>query len=619
MPPLKASLTTTATLLFAIVASSSASSSDDDTSMSTHDVAGVVFGGVIVTLIAGTGAAFLHKHKVLWFPESAWYILFGALVGVVIKYVYYAAWSESGGGQTSRDLIEKSIFPPTMFTLILLPPLMFDAGFRINPVRFLDNVGAIMLFAIVGSLISTFLTGVVLYGSGQAGIVGMVLPLKEAFAFASLISATDPVATLSVFGAVGVDPNLESMIAGESLFNDAVAIVLFRTFESFIHEGEDLTDAPWQAAATGIGTFFKVSLGSVAIGQVWGYAMALYFKYSPVTTGHCPELETFAFFVLSISAFQVAEYLHLSGIIAALFCGMCCGHFARYNLSDSGLKDTERFYSKIVVLCDLQIFVRVGIGMVLFEAEWHHLGFAALAMIMCLISRAMNVFPLSAAYNSVRVRAPTQADADADADAATSHTTKHIPMNQQMMMWFSGLRGAVAVSLALELKDALDHSESDNGDGLVGTCFIIVLITVFGLGCTTTKMLSVLKIEQGVKETPNFYEHHTAICAMIQKLEIKMESHRIGFFNRLKLWALRLNEQKLDPMLLTNPACAKVNHHKTQWRRMSQRPCASSSSASTASAASAASATAPPPPGGGGGDSPFASENPLQGEEDDEL
>ena len=59
--------------------------------------------------------------------------------------------------------------------------------------------------------------------------------------------------------------------------------------------------------------------------------------------------------------------------------------------------------------------------------------------------------------------------------------------NQQVMMWFSGLRGAVAVSLALELKDALDHSESDNGDGLVGTCFIIVLITVFGLGCTTTK------------------------------------------------------------------------------------------------------------------------------------
>ena len=89
MPPLKASLTTTAILLFAIVASSSASSSDDDTSMSTHDIAGVVFGGVIVTLIAGTGAAFLHKHKVLWSPESAWYILLGVLVGVVIKYVYY--------------------------------------------------------------------------------------------------------------------------------------------------------------------------------------------------------------------------------------------------------------------------------------------------------------------------------------------------------------------------------------------------------------------------------------------------------------------------------------------------------------------------------------------------
>ena len=79
-------------------------------------------------------------------------------------------------------------------------------------------------------------------------------------------------------------------------------------------------------------------------------------------------------------------------------------------------------------------------------------------------------------------------------------------------MWFSGLRGAVAIALALELKDALDHSPggSENGEVLVGTTFIIVLFTVFGLGCLTTTMLTYLKIEQGVTEPKPHFEHRAS-------------------------------------------------------------------------------------------------------------
>ena len=181
---------------------------DDDSPLDETDYAGILLFALIATLIAGTGAAYLHKKKILWLPESAWcvstvensrpprssarpaarpplppfrtmcfistravapyrierapshrdvssatrYILFGAVIGGFIKLVHHAPWAagSGGGSQSSRTLILQGVFPPTMFTLVLLPPLMFDAGYRIDPHRFIDNLGAILLFAIVG-------------------------------------------------------------------------------------------------------------------------------------------------------------------------------------------------------------------------------------------------------------------------------------------------------------------------------------------------------------------------------------------------------------------------------------------------------------------------------------
>ena len=152
-----------------------------------------------------------------------------------------------------EDLKKLESFSPTAFFLVLLPPIIFESGYNLHKGNFFANLGSILLFAIVGTLISALVVGGGVY---ILGVADLVYPLNfvESFAFGkniskyirffpwnqfheffftiisgSLISAVDPVATLAIFQALDVDPVLNMLVFGESILNDAVAIVLTTT------------------------------------------------------------------------------------------------------------------------------------------------------------------------------------------------------------------------------------------------------------------------------------------------------------------------------------------------------------------------------------------------------
>merc|ERR1719422_2821053 len=133
-------------------------------------------------------------------------------------------------------------FSPTMFFLILLPPIIFESGYNLNKGNFFQNIGSILVFAIVGTAISALVVGGGIY---LLGVAKLVYPLDfvQSFAFGSLISAVDPVATLAIFQALDVDPVLNMLVFGESILNDAVAIVLTTTIveSSFSESGMSTT------------------------------------------------------------------------------------------------------------------------------------------------------------------------------------------------------------------------------------------------------------------------------------------------------------------------------------------------------------------------------------------
>ena len=160
------------------------------------------------------------------------------------------------------------MFDDDMFYFLLLPPIIFEAGFSLQKRAFFNNLGTIMLFAIGGTLLTVIFISLPLYTIGRTGVfrvsgadaLDFRSPL-DAYLFGALISATDPVATLSIMGTMGVDEQLYALVFGESVLNDAVAIVLVRILEQL---GNDGFTHP-SHFLVGVGQFFLVSLGSVGI------------------------------------------------------------------------------------------------------------------------------------------------------------------------------------------------------------------------------------------------------------------------------------------------------------------------------------------------------------------
>ena len=175
----------------------------------------------IFFLLSVIGLCILLVHLMLQFkchylPESLAIVFLGAVIGAIIRLL-------------PNDSI-KSVesFSPTMFFLILLPPIIFESGYNLHKGNFFANIGSIALFAVPGTIISAIVVGGGVYLLGLAGLV-YKLNFVQSFAFGSLISAVDPVATLAIFQAIDVDPILNMLVFGESILNDAVAIVLTTT------------------------------------------------------------------------------------------------------------------------------------------------------------------------------------------------------------------------------------------------------------------------------------------------------------------------------------------------------------------------------------------------------
>ncbi|ESP01736.1 hypothetical protein LOTGIDRAFT_172492 [Lottia gigantea] len=147
-------------------------------------------------------------------PESCMLIVVGTILGAIIEF------SNAG------DEIP-TFFEPNQFFMFLLPPIILESSFSLHDRTFIENLGSILLFAVVGTILACFMLGGSLYGLAQAGAMGTIVPISfvQMLVFTSLIVAVDPVAVLAVFEEIGVNHVLYFLVFGESLLNDGVAVV----------------------------------------------------------------------------------------------------------------------------------------------------------------------------------------------------------------------------------------------------------------------------------------------------------------------------------------------------------------------------------------------------------
>ena len=132
-------------------------------------------------------------------------------------------------------IVQETTFDPELFFNILLPPIIFHAGYSMKKQFFFRNIGSILTFAFAGTILSTFAVAGIMYGVCTVFPVHIATPMTfiDNLRFGALISATDPVTILAIFSDLNVDVNLYALVFGESVLNDAVAIVITRTIELY--------------------------------------------------------------------------------------------------------------------------------------------------------------------------------------------------------------------------------------------------------------------------------------------------------------------------------------------------------------------------------------------------
>lgn len=282
----------------------------------------------------------------------------------------------------------------------------------------------------------------------------------ESFAFGSLISAVDPVATVAIFHAIDVDPVLNMLVFGESILNDAIAIVLTTTV-SRIPNAET-----GEAIISAFKTFFTMFFASAGIGVVFALISALLLKH--IDLRKHPSLEFGLMLVFTYAPYVLAEGIHLSGIMAILFCGIVMSHYTHFNLStvtQITMQQTMRTLSFIAETC---VFAYLGLAIFSFNHRCE-LSLVIWSLILCLIGRACNIFPLAWMVNKFREHKITN--------------------KMQFVMWFSGLRGAISYALSLHL----EFSSEESRRVMITTTLIIVLFTTLVFGGSTMPLLKYLQ------------------------------------------------------------------------------------------------------------------------------
>lgn len=423
----------------------------------------VMIGIVLLTVMLGV---MLKHYKSRWLNSSGAALLLGIAVGCFVFLGLELSYETMPENMryTIKAFAQCMRFDTKFFFLVLLPPLIFEAGYTLHPTTFFQNADAISMFAFVGSLTSAISTGVLMYVAGLLGW-SYEFSLKSAMLFGALISSTDPVTTLSIFSESPISPDVHAMILGESILNDAVTIVYFESLLLGIGNAGDVTalemlqtdDAFTPLILQAIGTFMLAFGQATAVGVGIGCFSALLHKYVS-TTSYFEEgwaVDSTLVLLFPYLSYSLAESFELSGIVSVLFTGIIMGRYTRPNLARAPRMVTMCIFKIFSFLSETFVFVYMGSAMYSFRVE--HVVTAIVGLVACYVGRAVNIFPGSLLLNmsSARKKSP-------------------ITPNTQYLLWFCGLRGAVAFALAVKAQRDL----GEQGHVMFDVTLFIVAFTI---------------------------------------------------------------------------------------------------------------------------------------------
>ncbi len=324
----------------------------------------------------------------------------------------------------------------------VLGAMLFAGALHIDLVHLRAQGLTVAALALVGTVLSTFLVSGLTYL--MLGFLGIPLSFGYCLLFGALISPTDPIAVLGILKAARVPKSMETQIAGESLFNDGVGVVIFATVLGTISSGGHV------GIGSVVALFAREAIGGLLFGVVTGYG-AFYLLRS---IDHY-QTELLITLALVVGGYAAAERIHVSAPLAAVSAGLIIGNQGRtHGMSDVTREHLDKFWVLIDEILNALLFVVLGLQVVVLTLSWRLALAGALAIPVVLLARAVSVgVSVGALYRRIQPAKGTLA----------------------VLTW-GGLRGGISVALALSIRPGPDH------DLLVTLTYFVVVFSVLVQG-----------------------------------------------------------------------------------------------------------------------------------------
>lgn len=405
---------------------------------------------ITLLLVISAGVSYLNQRFVK-LPGTIGVVAISVAVSIVIVVI----------GKTNNELSDKirDVTASMDFSRILLDVmlgfLLFASALHFDYQKLRKQQWPVFVLSTLGVFMSTTIFGLLLYY--LCSLFGIELPLVYCFIFGALISPTDPIAVGAILKHSKISEKLSTVIAGESLFNDAVGLLLFVLLLEFVQQPE---------AMISIGTVGSLLLheilGGIAIGLVAGYSG---YKLIKSIKDFQTILLLSVALVLGISF--LANYFHASIPLAAVSAGLIIGNnsFHTDKVSDDFLLKMWKMIDEVL---NTILFVMIGLQLVAmpFLEEYWLLGLFSIVII--LIARTVSVsLPALLLLGKLNV-------------------------NNVLILAWAGLRGGISIAMALSLPD------SQYKEGILSGCYFIVLFSTIGQGLSINTLIAALD-RKGIK------------------------------------------------------------------------------------------------------------------------
>ena len=351
--------------------------------------------------------------------------------------------------QKERELITSIDFK-TVLLDVMLSFLLFAGALHTNFQQLKIQRKPIVIFATLGTLVSTFLAGIFVYYVLQ--LIGLNVDFIYCLLFGALISPTDPIAVLGIMKQVGAPKKLETKIVGESLFNDGVGVVIFLTIYQIAQGGSEISVGH-------IAELFLVEvLGGIALGLAIGWV-----TYRLMKSIDEYEIEVIITLAAVMGGTLLAQQFHLSAPLAMVTAGLVVGNdtVRKHSMSEVTEQYVDKFWELIDVLLNTVLFVMIGMEILVLtlNADYILAGFIIIPVL--LLARYISLLLPIKLY---------------------AKKLDFVPKTNLIMTW-GGLRGGISIALALSLTPLMER------DLFLVITYIIVVFSIIVQGLTVGKLI----------------------------------------------------------------------------------------------------------------------------------